>query len=188
MSDLIITPPSAWPVTVALARAHTYIGEGADELIVQHYIEAATDFAENILGQKLMPQVCERNLDSFPTCGDLRLGFTPVREIVQVRYLAPNGDSVIMPADSYVLDNKKSHAPHYLLPVGAWPSTMASANAVEIRYGAGYANAERIPTATRTAILLYVAEAYKNRELENFSDMGVKGRMVQMLSMYRVQP
>lgn len=188
MSDLIITPPTQWPVTVALARAHTYVDAGADEDILYHYIAAATEFAEAVLGQKLMPQVCERNLDAFPTCGDLRLGFTPVREIVQVRYLDANGGSVIMPPTDYALDNKRAHTHHYLLPATAWPATMASANAVEIRYAAGYANADRIPSGIKTAILIYVAECHKNREYETFSDLSVKSRMVQMLSPWRVQP
>lgn len=161
-----ITGPAAEPVSLALAKAQCHAGDDEDALI-ELYISAAREAAEHILGRALITQTWERVLDAFPSDnGAIELLNPPIIAVTSVTYLeAVAGASTVLASSAYVLD--KESEPGYIVPATdtEWPDTYDTVNAVKVRYTAGYdADGTLCPTNIKHAILLRVAEAYRNRE------------------------
>lgn len=191
----IVAAADAEPVSVAEARAHLEAQayedsdvDPIDDAMIEGWIAAAREHCENFTGLSLATRTLEIALDSFPTgtTGGVAIDLPggPVREIVQIMtpaqadYTTDDIDSDSLAEEAiyadgmvnpglYVLDNYRK--PNQAKPVAAaWPVIAAAANAVRIRYIAGYGidsdGGEAVPKVIRAAILLVLGHLYRNRE------------------------
>lgn len=186
------------PITIADCRAHleqmVYNDsdiDPIDDALILDKLGIAREHCENFLGLSLTTRTLEVALDRFPASTSrhrddlsIELPNGPVREIVSVMVTPPDieftsddldsdslagspiwADGTVNPS-GYVLDDYSSVA--RLRPVGAWPSVTSSANAVKVRYLAGYGvdseGGQELPKAIRGAILLTLGELFANRE------------------------
>lgn len=167
MSLTLITAPAAEPITAAdaITRAHLRLDDATDDSLVGLYIAAARRQAEQITGRCLIEQTWELWLDAFPAAEiDLRLA--PVSAIVSVTYTDTAGADQVLDPDAYLLDAVTSAA--WLLPAvdTDWPETQDIANAVRIRFTAGYgATGDDVPEDIRLWLLATVAHWYRSREI-----------------------
>lgn len=162
MSLKLITAPIAEPITLAEAKAHLRVTGSDDDAYITALIVAARQGAEHITGRALMAQTWELALNGFSDV--IRLPNPPLTSIASVKYLDESGALITMDASSYLLDDHSE--PARLLPAygTSWPATRDQANAVLIRYVAGYASAAIVPQEIKNWMLLRIGMLYENRE------------------------
>lgn len=161
------TPPTALAVSVAEAKAHCKIEVPDEDTLIELYIRAATEMAEQRVGRSLMPQGWLLTLDAFPA-GAVLLRNIPVASIVSVTYTDPDGTEITLGTQLYQLNAADDFAPAELSPAFGerWPATRIQPGAVRIEYTAGYSTPAAVPHSVRSWILLQVAAMYENREAE----------------------
>lgn len=165
MTTRLITPPANEPITVNEAKLHLRVDDAADDALIQALITSAREQCEHILGRSIMPQTWELVLDSFPADADIELLNPTIISITSVKYIdALTANEVTLAANQYALD--KDNEPGWLMPASGitWPATLDVANAVRIRYTAGYADAASVPASIKSWILLAIGVWHKNRE------------------------
>lgn len=160
MSTILIYPPSVEPVTLAEAKHDCRVTTSDDDAKIGRLITAVRESIEHDIGVSLAPQTWELRLDAFPA-GEIKLLNGPVTAIVSIKYTDPSGaEQTVSPTDYTVVSDSQVDwaAPAYGL---SWPDTLDSANAVRVRYTAGYADGE-CPDAIRQRILTLVVDYYDN--------------------------
>jgi uncharacterized phiE125 gp8 family phage protein len=186
MSLKLITPPALEPVTLAEAKLHLRVDNATEDALIAALITAAREHAEHVTERAFITQTWELALDAFP-CAEIRLPKPALLSIVSVKYDDAAAVEQTLGGSAYTID---THAqPGWLLPAynTTWPTTLAAANALRIRYTAGYgAAASAVPAGIKAWMLLRLGNLYRNREEL------VDGRMVQpsfvdrLLDPYRV--
>lgn len=132
-------------------------------------VAAARQHAEHLIGRRLISQTWELVLDAFPGA-EIPLGETPTLGVDFVRYY---DDAKVLrtidPAD-YVVDADTE--PGWILPRNGfrWPSTASVANAVTVRFRAGYGTSPAdVPAGIRQWILLRVKTMFDARDQAQFA-------------------
>jgi len=160
MSDRLITPPTAEPVSVYDLKSHARVTNSAEDAILGDYIEAARQHVEGQTGRALAVQTREFSSDAFPADGIIRLGFAPLVSVVSVKYLDRAGAEQTLAPASYLAD-VRSEPGSVLLAVGAtWPATAAVRNSVRVTYVCGNSTA---PAVLRQAVLFLAAHWYEQK-------------------------
>jgi uncharacterized phiE125 gp8 family phage protein len=164
MTLKLITAPAIEPVTLAEAKVQCRVDTDltAEDDLLSALISTAREMAEHEIGRALINQTWERVLDAFPAA-EIELGMPPVSSIVSVTYIDAAGDSQTLASAAYTLE--PDLLPGWLLPAEGyeWPDTLDTANAVRVRFVAGYGDsAPNVPAAVKSWILLTVADLYPN--------------------------
>lgn len=159
----VITPVATEPVTLAEAKLHLRVDHSVDDTLISSLISAAREECEHLLERAVSGQTLELSIDEFPADG-IKLPRPPVMSITSVTYVDEDGVTQTMASGDYYLDD--AQAPAWLLPAYGldWPAARAEANAVKVRYVAGYADC---PELIRAWILLRVGTLYANREADS---------------------
>lgn len=172
MSVRVITPPLPW-LDLATAKTHLVVTHALDDTLIQGYINAACaaiDGPDTFLNRAIGPQTLELRTDDFrgDGYGVIRLPCPPLIDILSVTYLDASGVERTVTADTYDTASGPAIRPAF---GKAWPTAAVYAEAVRIRYRAGYAvDSEADPLVSRppapivTAALLMVGDLYANRE------------------------
>jgi len=164
MSGLkLITAPAEEPVTLAEAKLHCRVDGSADDTLITALIAAARQQGEHRTGRAFVTQTWELALDAFPE-SEIELPIVPAASITSVKYLDGNEVEQTISSADYAIDSYGLR--HWLIPSYgvSWPSTLDAANAVKVRYVAGYGAASAVPEGIKAWILLAVGTLYQNRE------------------------
>jgi uncharacterized phiE125 gp8 family phage protein len=166
MTLMLITAPTAEPVTLAEAKAHLRVDTVADDALIGMLIQSARQAAEQFTGRALITQTWERVLHAFPD-GAIKLGMPPVASITSLKYIDIAGVEQTYSSAGYTLD--AVNMPGWLYPSVAyptWPSTQADAiNAVRVRFACGYgATGSTVPATVRSWMLLRIGTLYEHRQ------------------------
>ena len=150
-------------ITLAEAKTHLRIlaASHPDDTYITGLITAAREWAETYIERAIGTQTLEIALDVFPDAFIL----TPaVQSITSVTYLDTAGISQTVTSTDYVLDNYSN--PAWLVPAygKVWPSTYCTANAVKVRFIAGYDGGNPCPQAIIAAMKLMIGHLYENRQ------------------------
>lgn len=158
----LITAPTAEPITLDEAKLHCRVDHADEDALISSLIATAREAVEHITGRALMPQTLELALDDFDDV--IQLPRPPFASVTSVKYLDGNGVLQTLDTASYVVDSHSE--PARLMPAygTSWPSVRDQANAVLIRYQAGYADAASVPSQIKSWMLLHIANLYANRE------------------------
>jgi uncharacterized phiE125 gp8 family phage protein len=179
MSVKIITPPAAEPVSDLDCWRHLRLDAAYDSpppdtvteaAAIRAYLSAAREWAEAFTCRSLAPQTLELALDWFP-CASIALPKGPVQSVASVTYTDTDGNPQTVSSGNYVLDSYSTDV-DWLIPAYefAWPHTLGIANAVKIRYVAGFdtpgdsPQTHPLPMSIRAALLLLVADLFEHRE------------------------
>lgn len=180
MANKWISGPDAEQISLEEARRQCKLdAEGSpptheDDPLLEGIIPAAREMAEEYNGRVFAPATYEVIYDSFPSA-ELYLPKPPVIEILSVTYLIDDGSGGVAEATmdplDYTLDISDDE-PAFLLPAYGteWPTPLERANAVRVRYRAGYSlpgdspQTNPLPKVYRAAMLLQIGHLYKNRE------------------------
>lgn len=164
MTTRLITPPANEPVTLAEAKLHLRVDHNADDALIEALITGAREQCEHLIGRSLLPQTWEKTLDSFPLFENIELLNPCIISITSIKYIsAITANEVTLAANQYSLD--KDSEPGWVMSATdfVWPDTLPVANAVRVRYVAGYANAASVPSSIKNWIKLAIDTAYENR-------------------------
>lgn len=175
MNRVVVIEAPAALVDLATAKAHLRVDHDDDDAIIGAYIAAACghiDGPGGWLGRAIGPQTLELRADDFRGCdgqGAFDLPFAPIIDVVSVKYLdgADGAEQTVTPTD-YEITARSTLRPGYEIE---WPTARSFADAVRIRYRAGYVadpTAETlvaaVPAPVVAAVLLMVGDLYANRE------------------------
>lgn len=177
MALKLVTPPTDYPVTLEEAKAHLVVEHDDHDGLIEIYIAAASQNVDGplgFLGRALVDQTWDYFLDAFPCRGHreshvIEIPLPPLIEVVEFKYQDANGDEQDVDPDSYVVDTASEPARIVLLRNGRRPTPREAANAVRIRFRAGYVTADsppadNTPFPVKAGILLHVGDLYRNRE------------------------
>lgn len=125
-------------------------------------IKSARQYAELLLGRKLITQTVDLYLDSFPEWG---IEIMPLQSVTSITYADTTDTQQTVDADDYIVDS--SSIPARITPGDGvtWPSTMNKVNAVRIRFIAGYGDATAVPQCIKHWMLMRVKQLYDQRDM-----------------------
>lgn len=167
----LVTAPDAEPVSLALAKTHCNISISADDALVDSMIVAARRFAEKFTRRAFVTQTWDFFADNFPACdrrnrwSAIQLPKPPLVSVTHVKYVDAAGTLQTISTDVYDLQQPTDGPGQVFLKYGqSWPTSRCQANAVQIRFVAGYGTADAVPETIKKAILFMVGHWYENRE------------------------
>ena len=155
-----------------------------DDDYINACLLAAVDWVERFTGQVMINSTYDLFLDSFPTSPLLTPGLgtvsaiylrrAPLLEVISVNYRDVGAGETVLDAAGYSIDYAGSAI--YLPAASSWPTTDGAANAVRVRFRAGYVDYSTyppsegdVPALLKQAIKIYAAEFYGNRDNEQLS-------------------
>lgn len=163
-TPVVIVPPASEPVSLAEARLHLRMDADntVDDGLIQALITSAREMAEHETGRSLMAQTLELAFDEFPEFA-IKLARPPVMSMVSITYIDTLGVSTVLSPLLYSLD--AINTPGYVMPAQgtSWPWAMDTANAVRVRYIAGYGDATAVPKSIKQWMLLNIGTMYEHR-------------------------
>lgn len=194
MALKLITPPTEQVVTTIEAKLHATIEHNDKDGLIDLYIAAATahlDGKNGILQRALNEQTWELAYDEFPD-GAIEIPLPPLISITSVKYDDTNGDEQTIDPANYYVDTASE--PGWIVPISTfiWPTPLEAANAVRIRFVAGYqeeSGASGVPQPIKQAIMIMVADMIDNRETvtpQNISRVNVPMAVDRLLNQYKV--
>jgi len=146
-----ITAPAATPITLEEAKAQLRVDHEDEDLLIQHYIDAATawlDGPAGILGRCLVTQSWQMDLDAVT--GPILLPF-PDSEIDSAVFTDAAGSDL-----DYRIDRRDQRL--LVQPLAGFGRPAA------ITFTAGYGAPADVPAAIRQAMLLLIGHWYEHRE------------------------
>lgn len=148
-------------ITLAEAKIHLRILAAADDTYITSLITAAREWCELYTERAIGTQTLEIALDEFPAAFVL---VPSVQSVTSVKYLDVNNVEQTVTSTDYVLDNYSN--PAWVVPAYSkvWPATYCTANAVKLRFVAGYDGGNPCPQAMIAAMKLMIGHLYENRQ------------------------
>lgn len=187
MSIKVITAPTFEPVSLAEARLHLRIADDqtAEDAMIASLIVAARIEAEHRTGYALATQTLEIALEAWPADGDIELPRPPFVSVTSVKYTDADGNEQTVDPGDYTVDSHLS--PAWLLRAYGveWPTARKQANAVRVRYVAGYAQGA-CPEVDRSWIKMRVGTLYENRNADAERPVAPSPFADRLLDPYRV--
>ncbi|MCR5874369.1 head-tail connector protein [Phenylobacterium sp. J426] len=174
MGVVVITPPEPL-IDLDTAKTHLRVdlADTDDDALIAAYVAAASahiDGPGGWLGRAIGPQTLELRLSAFESarCDTIDLPYQPIIDVVSVKYLDASGVEQTLTADTYEVTEGYVLRPAYNT---RWPAARERADAIRIRYRAGYAadpDADElqaaVPAPIAAAVLLMTGDLYANRE------------------------
>lgn len=135
-----ISQPAVSPVAVSEVCQAGRIDEADFNAQLAIIIPALVQSAEAIMGRPIINRTYELVLDAFPA-GEIDLVLPGVSTITWVKYIDSAGIQQTLDSSRYALD--KESVPCWLLPADGqeWPDAKDIANAVRVRFIAGFGDA-----------------------------------------------
>lgn len=166
----LVEGPDVEPLDVAYIHQHLRLDLDDEDDLVDVWIPAARQKAEQLRDEILITQTWELVLDRFPSSGcPIVLPKKPVQSVLSIEYVDPSGEDQTFglsspPTEYEVIAD--AERPLLALRYGqSWPETARVAGAVTIQFIAGYGDApEDVPEFIRALMALLVGHFYKNRE------------------------
>jgi uncharacterized phiE125 gp8 family phage protein len=150
-------------ITLSEAKIHLRILAAVhpDDPYISSLITAAREWCELYTERAIGTQTLEIALDAFPNAFVL---VPSVQSVTSVKYLDVNNVEQTVTSTDYVLDNYSN--PAWLVPAYSkvWPAIYCTANAVKVRFVAGYDVSNPCPQAIIAAMKLMIGHLYENRQ------------------------
>lgn len=180
----LIIPASQTPVSLAEAKQQLRVDSADDDLLIEQYIFAATELAEQMTGRAIMPQMWALTHDQFPDLFELTRA--RVLSVVNITYVDVDGLTQTLPASSYALDAADDFGFAYVVPgMGQqWPLAAAQMNSVVLTYQAGYATPADVPRAIKTWVLLKVRSLYDGCAQDAGPGLGSADRLLDSVKVW----
>ncbi len=163
MSLQLVTAPASEPVTLAEAKSHLRVTVTDDDTLITSLIVAARQWIENFTRRALITQTWDYFLDAFDD-GGIEIPRPPLISVGSVKYVDNDGATQTLATSEYTADTAAERGLVRLAYGKSWPGTRTQANAVTIRFTAGYATAADVPGPIKSACLLMLGELYERRE------------------------
>lgn len=163
----LVTATTGAPITTADAKAHLNIADDAshDTYISDTLVPTAVDYCERNIsgGRQFMEATYDYVLPGFPD--RIELPKPPLKSVTSITYITSTGGSATVDTTNYSTQVPQ-HTPGFIDPVFAfeWPTARDQADAVTVRFVAGYDTPALVPPSIKHAIRLLVGHWFENRE------------------------
>ncbi len=130
-------------------------------------ITTCRQHVEAITRRALITQTWDLFFNEFPDKDYIKLPFGQLQDVISITYTDSEGTPTIMVVTADYLKDISSEPGRIVLPYGAsWPSfTPYPVNPIAIRFKCGYGDtSDKVPVGIRTAIKMFAADLYENRE------------------------
>ena len=194
----LVTAPTEQPVSLADAKAFMRVDTSDDDDVISAMLNTAiqnVDGRDGRLGRALISQTWDLKLPGF--CGyEIGIPLPPLIEVASVTYYDGANALQTLSTDVYEVAGIGGFAKgRVVLKYGQrWPVTYERAEAITIRFRAGYVDTDaspatgEVPAPILTAIKRQVATMYENREsvVVGATVATIPGAVESMLAPYRV--
>jgi uncharacterized phiE125 gp8 family phage protein len=186
MALQLIEAPTEPAVPLEQVKAHLRVAGADDDDLIGIYLDAAIAEVEHRTGRALMSQTWRLSEEAFPC--ELVLARVPVLNVASLTYIDQEGIQQTLADTEYKLDNSDYYGMARIRPAYGknWPSTRSQPNAVQVDFEVGYEDAEAVPAAIRSWIMLQVGAMYENREAESTVQTYALGSVDRLLDRYKV--
>lgn len=160
-----MTAPAEMPLTVQFAKDHSRVLHILEDNLIEQYLGAAVQHAEQYMNRSLMPTAWRLSLPSFPVF--VPLPKAPLKSVESVEYWDGSLWAPLAASEYYVFADSEPGSIYF---TGTMPEVNTSIPyPVRINYTSGYATAADVPKPIKQAILLLADHFYNNRsqEIEN---------------------
>ena len=158
----LVTAPIGAAVSVADAKSHLGVSHDADDVRISDLVEAATGTVESFTGRQLMQATYDFYMDQFPPGRRIDLPKAPLSSVTSVKYQDLDDSQQTFSA-SYYQSVTYTELPGFveLNQDREWESTYDKADAVVVRFVAGYGtDSLSLPHVLRQAVLLFAQAGY----------------------------
>lgn len=166
MAYVVTTPPTTEPISLAEAKLQCRVLDGVldDDALLNIYIAAARQEAEQKTGRALLTQTITEYFPSWSGCYELAVW--PVQSVSSVAYIADGGSTYTpLTVDTHYYTDLIAAPAEVHHPGGfTYPALSQRPNPVRITYIAGNTQASDVPPTIRQGMLLLIAAAYEHRE------------------------
>lgn len=158
----VITEPTSEPITLEQAKLNLRVTNNLEDDLITSIIVAARKWVEGFTWRPLMTQTIQANFDKIDVQSvDILINKFPIQSITSVKYINASGVEITMSAGTDYDVDLISPIPRIRLT--AIPDMKDSLNAFKIRFVAGYASAELVPSNYKQAMYLIITSLYDNR-------------------------
>lgn len=173
-----VTSPEGEIITRAQAKQYARIDTDDDDALVDELIVAARESIEGPdggLNRVWLMSTWDLVLDRFPAA-EILLPLAPVLGVTEITYYDEDGILQVLDPSAYYADTYST--PPWILPTdgAAWPATLGAANAMRVRFVAGYPEgtesesgssvlSANVPAPVKLAVRMLVAYWYEHRDL-----------------------
>lgn len=166
MNLMLIQGPQAEPVTLEEAKLHLRVDGNEEDLLISALITAAREYCETWQARAYVTQTWELVLDRFPKDkNQITIPLPPLQAVESIKFKNKDGIETTWEPENYIVDTVSQPGRVVLAYGKAWPSSvLQTANAISIRFTAGYGSAEEVPEKFKAAIKLMVAYLYEHRD------------------------
>lgn len=158
MRENLITDAAVEPITLAEVKVNLSIPSddtSKDTHIENVLIPSARKKVERYLGKSLISQQWKLYLDYFPA--EILLQKNPVSSVDSVKYYDTDGNLQTVSSANYYLDDTGGNDNWLMKAYGYdWPDTYDRANAVEVTYTSGQADATTVDPEIKTCMHILV--------------------------------
>ncbi len=166
MALTIVTAPTVEPVTLTEAREHLRIDAPDEDPLIISFIEAATDYCEDLQNRAYIDQTWDLTLDIFPNGDIINIPLPPLQSVSSVTYYGTGGTANTLTSSTYIVDTNSEPGRLSLAYNAVWPNeTLRPVNGVVVRFVAGYGSvATAVPNMAKQAVKLMVGHMFEHRE------------------------
>lgn len=189
---VIQTGPAEEPLTLTEAKLHLRVTNNVENTKISNAIIAARNYIEGFTGP-IVTQTVDEYFNTFPACDWLTLSYGNVQSITSIEYTDSSGATAAVSASTYQLSALGKGRPSsiHLKYNQEWPSvTLATVDAVKVRYVAGFGLAAAVPQEIKQAMLLLLGHFHSNREEElrgnNTVPSSLRLGVFSLISEYRI--
>ena len=190
MGVTVIQPRTWLPLSLGEIKAHLRFDHlsGEDDALLTQYQEAALATWGDESGSHNWAITAQRirvGLPGWPLGQqEFKLPWPPLRALVQVDYVDPDGVTQTLDPATYELDKISQPARLRLAPGQSWPPLADRMTPVSLTLDVGYADLSEVPAPIKQALLLTI-EAWHPRP-DSASQAILMDRAGALMSQYRV--
>lgn len=160
-----VEPPSGSVVTLEEVKLSCRVDHDDEDVLLAGMIASAVEHLDGWSGILRCGLLEQTWAESFRYFYDLRipLRLAPVREIVSITYVDPDGNPGTVDPSAYRLHKFAGEWYVALVSGASWPSVGSRDDAATITYSIGYGSAADVPGRIKSALLLMICHLYENR-------------------------
>jgi len=200
------TAETAYAVTQAEIKAWNKIDSSDDDTVVALIERAVHNWAREYTSRSLTAVTYTLNIDAIydtdiPIQEGTYIGIdqdinrrsillpkSPVSSVTHIKYYDDSDSATTYATSNYYVDTVSVPARIVLRNGSSWPTGLRVANALEIRYIAGYGATTAVPYDIKSACLEYSAYLFEHRgDLLNGSRVLAPTSATQLLDPYRIK-
>lgn len=163
-TNVLITPPSAEPVTLAEFKAHAKIDDANDDSLCTALLRGARQWCEHFTRRAFIAQTWMLSVGQMPALPSVALPRAPLIAVTNVTVYDAKDNPLLWGADNYYVESKREPARLILRNGANWPDFERVADAMTIEYVAGYGtDASNVPEPIKLAIKQLALHWYEYR-------------------------